>query len=293
MFSSLSKFKSIPSTSTPLFTNPDVELFPSDTHAGSETYACSSSELPTSSDVQPTPDDVVPTVDPERIRNPPPHLCDYHCYSTTLHYHEPQSYKEASTNSHWQQAMQEELHALEKTHTWDLVDPPFDKTLVGCKWVYKIKTNSDGSIECYKARLVAKWFTQEYGIDYEETFAHVARITSVRTFLAIATTRKWRLTQMDVKNAFLNGELEEEVYMRPPPGYNCQENKVCRLRKALYGLKQAPRAWFSKFHRTITQLNFTSSAHDSALFTWKTDHGTVVLLLYVDDMIITGDDSWN
>jgi hypothetical protein len=300
MFSSLSKFKSIPSTSTPLFTNPDVDYFPSDTIAGSETHVGSPNELPMPSDIPSTSNDDVSPVDPApptielppRVRNPPPYLRDnYHCYSTIPHHHEPQSYKEASADPHWQQAMQEELHALEKTHTWDLVDPPSDKTLVGCKWVYKIKTLSDGSIERYKARLVAKGFTQEYGIDYEETFAPVARITSVRTLLAIAATRQWKLTQMDVKNAFLNGELEEEVYMRPPPGYTCQENKVCRLRKALYGLKQALRAWFSKFHKTITQLNFSSSAHDSALFTRKTDNGTVVLLLYVDDMIITGDDS--
>lgn len=147
-----------------------------------------------------------------------------------LHYHEPQSYKEASADPHWQQVMHKELQALEKTHTWDLVDPPSNKTLVECKWVYKIKILSDGSIEHYKARLVAKGFTQEYDIDYEETFAHVARITSVRTLLAISATRKWRLTQMDVKNAFLNGELEEEVYMHPPPGCTCHENKVCRLR---------------------------------------------------------------
>jgi len=139
MSSSLSKFKSIPSTSTPLFTNPDVDLFPSDTHEGSETYAGSSSELPTPSDVQSTSNDVVPIVDPEpptielppRVRNPPTYLRDYHCYSIMLHHHEPQSYKEASTDPHWKQAMQEELQALEKTHTWDLVDPPSDKTLVG------------------------------------------------------------------------------------------------------------------------------------------------------------------
>ena len=168
---------------------------------------------------------------------------------------------------------------------------PSNKTLVGCKWVYKIKTFSDGSIEHYKARLVAKGFTQECGIDYEETFSPVARIKSVRTLLAIAATRKWKLTQMDVKNTFLNGELEEEVYMRPPPEYTCQENKVCRLCKALYGLKQAPRAWFAKFHKTITQLNFSSNGHDSALFTRKTENGTVILLLYVDDMIIICDGS--
>jgi len=129
----------------------------------------------------------------------------------------------------------------------------------------------------HKARLVPKGFTQEYGIDYEETFALVARITSVRTLLAIAASRQWALTQMDVKNAFLNGELQEEVYMRPPLGYTCQENKVCRLRKALYGLKQAPRAWFAKFHSTISQLGFSSSPHDSALFTRKTENGTVVI----------------
>ena len=299
MFSSLSKFISIPSTSTPLFTNPDVDYFHSDTYADSNIHAGTSSEPQTPFDVPSTSSDDVPVVDPApptielppRVRNPPPYLRDYHCFSTMLHHHEPQSYKEASANPLWQQAMQEELQALEKTHTWDLVDPPSDKTLVGCKWVYKIKTLSDGSIERYKARLVAKGFTQEYGVDYEETFAPVARITSVRTLIAIAAARQWRLTQMDVKNAFLNGELEEEVYMRPPPGYTCQEKKVCRLRKALYGLKQAPRAWFAKFHKTIMQLNFSASAHDSALFTRKTSNGTVVLLLYVDDMIITGDDS--
>ena len=119
---------------------------------------------------------------------------------------------------------------------------PPGKSVVGCKWIYKIKTRSDGSIECYKARLVAKGFTQEYGIDYEETFASVARISSVRTLLAVAAARKWDLFQMDVKNAFLNGNLTEEVYMQPPPGLSVESNKVCHLRRALYGLKQAPRA---------------------------------------------------
>lgn len=148
MFSSLSKFTSIPSTSTPLFTDPDVDYFPSDTDTGS------SNELPASSNFPSTLDDV-PAVDPapltiehpRRVRNPPTYLCDYHCFSTMVHLYEPQSYKEASTDIHWQQAMQEELQALENNHTWDLVDPPSGKPLVGCKWVYKIKTLSDGSIE--------------------------------------------------------------------------------------------------------------------------------------------------
>jgi hypothetical protein len=164
------------------------------------------------------------------------------------------------------------------------------KSVVGCKWVFKIKTRSDGSIEQYKARLVAKGFTQEYGIDYEETFAPVAHLSSVRTLLAVAASRQWKLFQMDVKNAFLNGALSEEVYMQPPPGLSHPPDKVCRLRRALYGLKQAPRAWFAKFSSTVSRLGFSISSYDSALFLRRTGKGTILLLLYVDDMIITGDD---
>ena len=109
--------------------------------------------------------------------------------------------------------MKEELDALSKNHTWDLVALPPRKSVVGCKWIYKIKTRSDGSIERYKTRLVAKGFTQEYGIDYEKTFAPIARISSIFALLAVAATSKWDIFQMDVKNAFLNGDLSEEVYM--------------------------------------------------------------------------------
>ncbi|RVW66926.1 Retrovirus-related Pol polyprotein from transposon RE1 [Vitis vinifera] len=153
----------------------------------------------------------------------------------------------------------EELDALTKNHTWDLVPLPPGQSVVGCKWIYKIKTRSDGSVERYKARLVAKGFTQEYGIDYEETFAPVARISSVRALLAVAAARQWDLFQMDVKNAFLNGDLSEAVYMQPPPGLSVESNKVCHLRRALYGLKQAPRAWFAKFSSTIFRLGYTAS----------------------------------
>ena len=162
--------------------------------------------------------------------------------------------------------------------------------MVSCKWIYKIKTRSDGSIERYKARLVAKGFTQEYGIDYEETFAPVARISYVRALLAVAAASKWDLFQMDVKNAFLNGDLSEEVYMQPPLGLSVESNKVCHLQRALYGLKQAPRAWFAKFSSTISRLGYMASHYDSALFLRRTDKGTILFLLYVDDMIITGDD---
>ena len=133
--------------------------------------------------------------------------------------------------------------SLLKTGTWDLVDLPAGKSAIGCKWVYKIKTRSDGTVDHYKAHLVAKGFTQEYGIDYEETFAPVARLSSVHTLIAVSASKHWPLFQMDVKNAFLNGELTKEVYMQLPPRFSHPlgfSHKVCRLRRALYGLKQVP-----------------------------------------------------
>ena len=125
--------------------------------------------------------------------------------------------------------MKEKLDALTKNHTWDLVTLFPGQFVVGCKWIYKIKTRFDGSIERYKARLVAKGFTQEYEIDYEETFTLVARISFVHALLAVAAASKWDLFQMDVKNAFLNGDLSEEVYMQPPPDHSVELNKVCHL----------------------------------------------------------------
>ena len=136
--------------------------------------------------------------------------------------------------------MAEELDALHKTHTWNMTTLSPGKSAVGCKWVYKIKTWVDGFVECYKARLVAKGFTQEYDIDYEETFAPIARLISVRSLLAIAAVRHLPLFQMDVKNAFLNNVLLKEVYMQPPPVYPDSQNQVYPLRSAIYGLKQAP-----------------------------------------------------
>jgi hypothetical protein len=187
--------------------------------------------------------------------------------------------------------MTDELDALHKTHTWDMTTLPPGKSAVGCKWVYKFKTRADGSVERYKALLVARGSTQEYGIDYEETFAPVARLTSVRSLLAVVAVHHWPLFQMDVKNAFLNSDLLEEVYMQPLPGYPNSQNQFCRLRHALYGLKQAPRAWFAKFSSVVAQQGFTPSPYDSALFIRHTSTSITLILLYVDDMIITGDDT--
>ena len=125
--------------------------------------------------------------------------------------------------------MKEELDALSKNHIWNLVTLPLGKSVVGYKWIYKIKTCSNGSIERYKTHLIAKDFTHEYEIDYEKTFALVARISSIRALLAVAAVSKWDIFQIDVKNAFLNGDLSEEVYMQPPPGLSIESNKVCHL----------------------------------------------------------------
>jgi hypothetical protein len=204
---------------------------------------------------------------------------------------EPATYHDAICHPEWQHAMAEEIAALERTGTWDLVPLPSHARPITCKWVYKIKTRSDGSLERYKARLVARGFQQEYGRDYDETFAPVAHMTTVRTLLAVASVRTWSISQLDVKNAFLNGELREEVYMRPPPGHFVPDGMVCRLRHSLYGLKQAPRAWFQRFASVITAAGFSPSNHDPALFIHTSPRGRTLLLLYVDDMIITGDDS--
>jgi hypothetical protein len=153
----------------------------------------------------------------------------------------------------------------------------------------KLKPN-DGSIERYKARLVARGFQQTQGIDYDETFAPVAHLTTVRALLAVAASSSWTISQMDVKNVFLHGDLHEEVYMHPPPGIEVPSGHVCRLRRALYGLKQAPRAWFERFVSVIKACGFYSSDHDPALFIHVSSRGRTLLLLYVDDMLITGDD---
>lgn len=156
--------------------------------------------------------------------------------------------------------------------------------------MYNIKTNSDGSIEGYKAMLVAKGYSQQYGMDYEEIFAHVAKMTTIRTLIAVASVSRWLISQLDVKNTFFNGDLQEEVYIVLPPGVSHNSVYVCKLKKALYGLKQAPRAWFEKFSVVISSLGFASSSHDSALFVKCTDAGRIIISLYVDDMTITSDD---
>ncbi len=205
--------------------------------------------------------------------------------------HIPTKVSEALKDPKWVQAIKEEMKALEKNQTWTLETIPRGKKTIGCRWVFTIKHNADGSIERYKARLVAKGYTQTYGIDYEETFAPVAKLNTVRVLLSLAANLDWPLHQFDVKNAFLHGELTEEVYMDIPPGYNTtQTGTVCRLRKALYGLKQSPRAWFGRFTMAMKNNGFKQCNSDHTLFLKHRKGKVTALIIYVDDMIITGND---
>ncbi|CAM8925259.1 unnamed protein product [Rhodiola kirilowii] len=207
---------------------------------------------------------------------------------------EPNSFNQAHTDPNWMAAMQKEITALEANDTWILTELPEGKTLVDCKWVYKLKFKSDGTLERYKARLVARGFTQVEGLDYHDTFAPVAKMTTVRCLLAVAAARQWPIYQLDVDNAFLHGSLDEEVYMKLPVGFYKKEKaagKVCKLVKSLYGLKQASRQWFAKFSEAITDFGFQRSLNDYSLFTLKKGTDFLILLVYVDDVVITGTSS--
>ena len=210
--------------------------------------------------------------------------------ATDLSNSEPSTYKSAMSHPVWLDAMTEELSALQTQGTWSLVALPTHKNLVGCKWIFKIKRHADGSIARHKARLVAKGFSQEPGLDYGETFSPVVKPTTVRLVLALAAQFEWSLRQLDVKNAFLHGSLQEEVFMAQPPGFSdsTHPHLVCKLHKSLYGLKQAPRAWNDRFTAFLPSLGFASTYSDSSLFVKNVEAGIIILLVYVDDIIVTG-----
>jgi Reverse transcriptase (RNA-dependent DNA polymerase) len=204
----------------------------------------------------------------------------------------PERLEEAIKDPKWVKAMETEMDALEKNQTWKLVNLPEGKRTVGCKWVYSIKYNVEGKIKRYKARLVAKGYTQTYGIDFQETFSPVAKLNTVRVLLSLAANCDWPLHQFDVKNAFLHGDLKEEIYMDLPPGYQCSgtKRKVCKLEKSLYGLKQSPRAWFGRFCSAMKGYKYEQSNSDHTLFFKRNQGKLTILIIYVDDMIITGND---
>ncbi|CAL1396601.1 unnamed protein product [Linum trigynum] len=265
---------------------------PGSSSSSSSDYSVASPDVTSSSSAESSPPPAaVRRSTRANFGKPPARLGEFYAHSVT-----PITiltrYSQAKNDPRWQAAMGEEFYALDQNHTWSIVDrPPPPTPMVGCRWLYMVKYHPDGSLERFRARLVAQGFTQEYGIDFEETFAPVAKMPTVRTLLAVAAVRNWPLFQFDIKNAFLHGDLKEVVYMEIPPGHpDSSPGKVCLLHRSLYGLKQAPRAWFEKFQQTILGFGFHQSRNDPSLFTRTNPRGRVVLLIYVDDMIVTGDD---
>ena len=209
----------------------------------------------------------------------------------------PNTFQEIKTREDrllWENAIRDELHSLKKNKTWTLVPRPINKNIVDCKWVFALKTDEFGNPARYKARLVARGFMQEYMVDYQETFAPVARIASFRFLLALANQYNLLVHHMDVKTAFLNGILKEEIYMRIPEGIKVDPNKnlVCRLNKALYGLKQAARCWFQVFENTLKEVGFKNSPVERCVYIL--DKGNIdkniYVILYVDDLVIITKD---
>ncbi|KAE8679159.1 Zinc ion binding, putative isoform 1 [Hibiscus syriacus] len=203
---------------------------------------------------------------------------------------EPVSFQEAVQEKKWRDAMDEEIKAIEKNDTWELTSLPKGHKAIGVKWVYKTKQNAKGEIERHKARLVAKGYSQKAGIDYDVVFAPVARLETIRLIISLAAQNKWKIQQIDVKYAFLNGVLEEEVYIQQPSCYEVKgnEDKVLKLKKALYGLKQAPRAWNSRIDKYFQDNGFNKCPYEHALYIKIKDEDILIVCLYVDDLIFTG-----
>jgi hypothetical protein len=206
---------------------------------------------------------------------------------------EPATFEEARCEQSWIKAMREEMASIEQNDTWTLVSLPRGHKAIGLKWVFKLKRDEVGNIVKHKARLVAKGYVQQPGVDFDEVFAPVARMESVRMLVAAAAQEGWFVHHMDVKSAFLNGELREEVYVQQPPGFVAagHEGKVLKLKKALYGLRQAPRAWNVKLDGSLQVMGFTRCTSEHGMYTRGVGEARVVVGVYVDDLIITGANS--
>ncbi|GKB15425.1 ribonuclease H-like domain-containing protein [Tanacetum coccineum] len=199
------------------------------------------------------------------------------------------SYFEAVKNPNWIKAMNNEIEALNRNNTWTVCELPVGRKAVGSKWLWKIKYKSTSEIERYKARVVAKGFSQREGFNYLETFSPVVKMSTVRCMLNVAICNGWDLFQLNINNAFLYGGLSKDVYMTIPPGFDTNKSKVCKLNKSLYGLKQAPRQWNAKLTQALTEHVFVQSKFDYSLFTKNSDNVFIILLVYVDDIVVTGN----
>ncbi|GJZ42707.1 retrovirus-related pol polyprotein from transposon TNT 1-94, partial [Tanacetum coccineum] len=214
------------------------------------------------------------------------------CFHTELSKVEPKNFKMAVTKDSWFEAIQNEIHEFDRLEVWVLVPKPKGVMIIALKWIYKVKLDEYGDVLKNKARLVAKGYRQEEGIDFEESFAPVARIEAIRIFIANAATKNMIIYQMDVKTAFLNGDLQEEVFVSQPKGFEDPNNPthVYRLKKALYGLKQAPRAWYDTLSKFLMANNFFKGAVDPTLFTRKSGKHILLVQIYVDDIIFASTD---
>jgi hypothetical protein len=206
---------------------------------------------------------------------------------------EPTNVEEATQKKQWKEAMTEEHQSIMKNDVCEIVPRPKEKSVVTSKWVYKIKHAVYGSVDKYKARFVARGFSQKEGEDYDETFAPVARYTYIRAIMSLTASMGWSLHQIDVKITFLNGAIEEEVYIKQPQGFevHSRDTHVCKLKKALYGLKKAPRAWYARIDNYLMRLGFSKSYADPNLYYKVVNNAPVILLLYVDDLFLTSEES--
>lgn len=224
-----------------------------------------------------------------RVRKPP----DYYGEWVTLTNNqttEPKTVKEVYSSpdkEKWKEAMKKEMESLYANNVWDLVELPKDRKAVGSKWVFKVKVDTDGTFERHKARLVAQGFSQKFGSDYDETFSPVVRFESIKTIIALAVQHGLKLHQMDVKTAFLNGELKEEVYMQQPEGFvvKRKEHLVCKLNRSIYGLKQSPRCWNIILDEQLKKIGFVQTTADPCIYTAATGE-MFIIAVYVDDILL-------
>lgn len=198
---------------------------------------------------------------------------------------------QAMKEPQWRKAMSYEFTALVKNGTWELIPLSPKYNFVGCKWIFWIKRKSDGSLDRYKARLVAKGFHQRPGVNFHDTFSPVVKRTTVWIILSIAVSQGCSLRQLNVNNAFLQGRLDDDVYMVQPSGFIDQDKPdyVCKLKKAIYGLRQAPRAWYHELRTFLLLFGFKNSLADTSLFVYNDGHFMLYVIVYVDDLIVTGD----
>lgn len=203
---------------------------------------------------------------------------------------EPRTVTEALKHPGWNGAMTEEMVSFDEPDTFTLVPYQPNMHILGCIWIFRVKLNADGTVRCLRSRLVVKGYDQEEGIDYLDTYSPLVKSPTIRAILHLATVNNWDIKQLDVKHAFLYGDLTETVYMHQPPGFINSEKPgyVCKLNKAIYGLKQASRAWFNKFSDFLLAFGFTCSLIDLSLFIYRRNGNIILLLLYVDDIALTG-----